>query len=176
LAASGILRREVLRGGGLLLGALLLPRLRALGEERFALSTQAREALEQSPLVYVSPLRRGGGESRCHGEVWFTFDEGSVLLCTQRSTWKARALEKGLDRARVWVGDFGRGKEVREEFRQGPTFEARARIERDPAAFERLLAAFARKYPQEWGRWEPRFKEGYADGSRVLIRYEPLAG
>ena len=37
------------------------------------------------------------------------------------------------------------------------------------------MTSFGKKYPKEWGKWEPRFREGYGDGSRVLIRYEPVA-
>ena len=38
---------------------------------------------------------------------------------------------------------------------------------------EAALAAFGAKYPDEWDKWEPRFRKGLADGSRVLIRYRP---
>ena len=161
----GLRRREVLRGAGLLLGAVLLPRLRARGVEPYGLPEDVRAKLEESALVTISPLHRDGRESHCHGEVWFLFDGGDVLISTERTTWKARALASDRDGARIWVGKLDRG---------GSTFLARARAERDRAAFERLLEAFGRKYPEGWQKWEPRFKQGYEDGSRILIRYEPV--
>ena len=169
---SELYRRDVLRGACFLVGGLLLPplRVRAAG---FELPEEVRERLEKDLLVYISPIRADGRESRCHGEVWFLFDRGSVLISSARTTWKAKALASGQDRARIWVGDFGRGSEVGDRYRQGSSFLARAREETDRAAFERLLEAFGEKYPKEWGKWEPRFRKGYDDGSRVLIRYEP---
>ena len=173
---KGVLRRDVLRAGGVLVGSMLLPRVRVAAEESYSLPERARKALEESPYVYVSPLHRDGKESRCHGEVWFMFDGGDVLLSTARSTWKARALGSGRDRARIWVGDFGQGGSVGERFREGPSFLARAGEERDRAALDRLLAAFGKKYPDGWGRWAERFEKGFTDGSRTLIRYAPIAG
>jgi hypothetical protein len=168
-----IRRRQLLRGAGLAVGTLLLPRVRIRAEDS-PLSDRARRALAESPLVYISPLHSDDRESSCHGEVWFLFDKGDVLISTGRTTWKARALASGKDRARIWVGDFGRGSGVGDRFRQGPTFMARAREENERAALERMVAAFGKKYPDEWGKWESRFKKGFEDGSRVLIRYQPI--
>jgi hypothetical protein len=171
-----ILRRDVLRGGGLLLGALVIPRLRVRADEAYTLPDATRAALETSGLVYISPLRADQSESRCHGEVWFLFDQGGVLISTGTDTWKAQALAKGRDGARIWVGDFGQGSAVGDRYLEGPTFLTRAREERDPEAFRRLLDAFGKKYPDGWEKWEPRFKKGWEDGSRVLIRYQPVGG
>jgi len=134
-------------------------------------------ALERSGFVYVSPLRADGQESTCHGEVWFGWLDGAVVLITARERWKARAVLSGQDRARIWVGDHGTWKQLigkSEDFRRAPSFEARAAIAKDPALLERLLATFERKYPEEIGRWRERMRQGFADGSRVLIRYTPL--
>ena len=165
-------RRELLKGTAALAGLALLPgRGRAEG---YTLPAATRSVLASSPLVYISPLLSDGRESRCHGEVWFFFDEGDVVICTGRTTWKGRALEGGKDRARIWVGDFGRGGEVADRYRAGPTFATRASEDRDGDAFNRLLSAFGEKYPEQWGKWEPRFKKGFEDHSRLLIRYEPI--
>ncbi len=146
------------------------PRLAGLPD---ALTT----ALEQSPFVYVSPLRSDGSESTCHGEVWFAWLDGEVVLNTGAGYWKARAVERGLDRARIWVGDHGRWKRFlgapNESFRQAPQFDARATASRDPALVDRLLAVYERKYPAEIARWRDEMRQGVADGSRVLIRYRP---
>src|SRR5262245_19805902 len=103
-------RREILQGAGLLLGALALaPRARA-EDATFALPADATAALDKAPLVYISPLRKSGSESRCHGEVWYFMDGGHVVIGTNPGRWNGRAVKQGLDRARLWVpkasGDF----------------------------------------------------------------------
>jgi hypothetical protein len=166
---TGLTRRTFLTGTALGSLALLLPR--GLRAEAFALPEATKSALASSPLVYVSPLRKDGKESTCHGEVWFVAEGGDVLVVTAADRWKAKALTAGLEGARLWVGDFGNWKSAGDRFKSAPGFAARARFEKDPAARERALAAFGRKYPAEWDKWGPRFRDGLADGSRVLIRY-----
>ena len=131
--------------------------------------------LEKSPLVYVSPLKKDGAESRCHGEIWFAWDRESVVVVTSRESWKARALARGLDRARIWVADFGRIRwDAAGKLAGAPNFTARGRVDSDAASLQRVLPIYALKYPDEWAsKWEARFKQGMADGSRVLIRYTP---
>src|SRR5262247_3112229 len=100
---SELTRRELLRSGALAFGAVaLLPRVLHAAAEPAWLA-----AAKTSALVYVSPLKKDGAESRCHGEVWFFLDQGDVVLATSVSSWKARALGLGRKQARIWVGDFG---------------------------------------------------------------------
>jgi len=154
---------------------MALPLRLARAEEKpIVLDERTRNALERSPLVYVSPLKSDGNESSCHGEVWFFHDHGDVVLATGKDTWKARALGRDLDRARIWVGDYGPVKSAGDKYRKAPAFLALASRDQDPEVFERLLAKFGQKYPDEWDKWEPRFRKGYAEGSRVVIRYSPL--
>jgi hypothetical protein len=104
--------------------------------------------------------------------------DGAVWIVTSTGGWKARALAAGLDRARLWVGDFGRWKALLSEsddFRRAPSFVARGSVVRDGARLERLLAIYQRKYPSESGKWVARMRSGVADGSRVLVRYAPEA-
>jgi hypothetical protein len=166
-------RRTFLRASTAAAAALLLPAGRLAADEDFALPEATRAALERSPLVYLSPLRSDGAESTCHGEVWFVLDGADLLVVTAADRWKALAVGRGLDRARFWVGDFGRWKRSRGRYKTGPSFLAKARFEADASVAERALAAFGEKYPDEWGKWEPRFRKGLADGSRALIRYRP---
>jgi hypothetical protein len=35
-----------------------------------------------------------------------------------------------------------------------------------------VLDAMGDKYPLEWVIWGPRFRNGLADGSRVMLRYQ----
>jgi len=163
-------RRQFVGGAlGLLLASLVrVPRARA------GLDADVVGALASSPLVYISPLRSDGEESRCHGEVWYAWLDDSVVINTATDRWKARAVRKGLDRARIWVGDFGRVKGLlgsNEDFRQGPVFEARADFVDDVAVLNKLLAQYETKYPDEIARWRGPMREGFEDGSRVLIRY-----
>ena len=140
----------------------------------FATSGDLPAALESSPYVYVSPLRSDGSESSCHAEVWYAWLDGAVVLITARTAWKARALEKGLDRARIWVGDYGRWKRLvgrNEAFREGPSYVARAERSDDAALLDRMLASYDGKYPAEIGSWRDRMRTGFETGERVLLRY-----
>lgn len=137
------------------------------------------KALENSPFVYVSPLRTDGKESRCHGEVWYAWFEGSVFLSTAAKTWKARSVAGGLSGARLWVGDYGRWKSVlgrNNAFLEGPSFDAKVERSKDPALAARLLSELARKYPDEYPSWKERMETGHKDGSRILLRYTPVTG
>ena len=139
-------------------------------------SAKLGKELESSPYVYVSPLRTGGGESTCHGEVWYGWIDGSVVLITSNESWKARSLVRGLDSARIWVGDYGRWKRLighNEAFRAAPTFDARVRAVRDEGLLDRLLEAYETKYPKEIDDWRDKMRSGFHDGTRVLIRYTP---
>ena len=142
-----------------------------------SLSEKLGAKLRDSPYVYVSPLRSSGSESTCHGEVWYGWIDGSVVLITSKESWKARSLTKGLDRARIWVGDYGRWKQFfgrNEDFRAGPSFEARATAVRDVELLDRLLASYEIKYPEEVADWRDKMRSGFHDGTRVLIRYTPI--
>jgi hypothetical protein len=163
-------RRQFLEATALAAGAIALP-VRAFADSSAGLT----EAIAKSPLVYVSPLKSDGEESRCHGEVWFVSDGADLLVVTDRERWRAAAVGKGLDRARMWVGDFGVWKNASGAFRGAPSCVARAAIEKDAAAHARALTAFGTKYPSAWGEWGPRFQKGLASGERVLLRYTPLS-
>ena len=173
-------RRRFLRGAvaGAVWGAALPASLHASQRKGSQpLSSDVLALLEKSDFVYVSPLKRSGDESRCHGEVWFDWQDDSVVLITAADRWKARSLEAGLDRARLWVGNHGRWKGLisnNERFRKAPSFDARAEAFQDEKVLDRMLTSFRKKYPAEIDRWEPRMRKGHADGSRVLIRYRPL--
>lgn len=159
--------------------ALAWPVTRAIADSHEAVpdfgATHAT-LLEESDFVYVSPLRADGSESTCHGEVWYGWLDGAVVVITGAQTWKARALARGLEAARVWVGDHGRWKRLlgrNEEFRKAPRFDAVATAVRDDALLDRLLALYERKYPDEIGSWRDKMRSGYREGTRLLIRYAP---
>ena len=162
-------RRELLvASGGFVLASAALP--------LWAEASGARAAAQSSPLIYVSPLRSDGSESRCHAEVWFVTDGGDLLIVTSSDRWRARAIDAGLLRARVWIGDHGVWTISEESFRKSPSIDVSAGFERDAAAQSLALSSFGAKYPEEWKSWGARFRQGLDDGSRVLIRYRPANG
>ncbi|MEM9173970.1 MAG: hypothetical protein AAGC67_01960 [Myxococcota bacterium] len=133
--------------------------------------------LEESPFVYVSPLRRDGAESTCHAELWYAWLDDAVVVIVSSDRWKATALARGLDRARIWVGDHGLWKTWyggrNEDFRRAPNFVGKGEAVKEGALLERLLARYEVKYPDEIADWRDRMRNGFADGSRTLIRYTP---
>lgn len=169
-SSADLTRRELLALAAGAVAALAWP-----PRARAALPADAAGLLERSGFVYVSPLKSDGAESRCHGEVWFGWIDGRVVLITGKTSWKARALERGLTRTRIWVGDHGRVGRVlgNDAFRQAPSFEATAARSSDAALLDQLMAAYRRKYPEEIETWEPRMRSGFASGERVLIAYAP---
>jgi hypothetical protein len=143
-----------------------------------ALPKAALDALPGSQFVYVSPLRTDGEESTCHGEVWYAWLDGAVVLITGADRWKARSVARGLDRARIWVGNYGTWKRTigtNEDFRKGPSFVGKARTSKDPELLERMLVDYERKYPDGIGKWRDRFREGLASGERVILLYDPVS-
>jgi hypothetical protein len=171
-------RRDFVKGlaAGAVLGVAGPGRLWAADPP--VLDAKTLAALESSPYVYVSPLRSDGQESRCHAEVWYAWIDGAVVMTVSTEGWKSRAIEKGLDRARIWVGDHGRRKGLNalsQAFREAPRFDARGERTWDAALLDALLARYETKYPEEIGRWRDRMRAGNADRSRVLVRYTPAS-
>ncbi len=167
-------RREFL---GACAGAALWPLLGGPHRARAA-DALPTALLESSPFVYISPLRKDGSESTCHGEVWYGWLDGAVLINTAPTTWKSRALATGRDRARIWVGDHGRVKRMigsNEAFRSAPHFDARVEsVKGGEALLDRLLAIYDKKYPREIANWRDKMRAGYQSGERLLLRYTPV--
>lgn len=172
---AGIDRRTFLGAAAL---ALVAPRL-GFAQPATALPAATVQLLDTSKFVYVSPLKKDGAESACHGEVWFAWLDGAVLVNTRRITWKTKALQSGLDRARIWVGDHGRWKSglgsASEAFRKAPSFDARASFETDRKMNDKLIALYDTKYGDEFARWHEDMQTGFYSGQRMLIRYTPIS-
>jgi len=171
-APARVDRRGFLVGAAATMAALAWP-ARAWAEP--APTDALERALGESGLVYISPLKGDGGESACHAEVWFVTEGADVLVVTNAERWRAAAIGRGLDRARLWVGDHGVWKRANEAWKKSPTTDARGRLDGDAAAHARALTLFGAKYAEGWDKWGPRFEEGLASGERVLIRYTPEA-
>ena len=172
-------RRTLLEAlAGLLLAPAALARAQSPAAKARGLDPALEQALATSPYVYVSPLRSNGEESRCHGEVWFGWLDGAVVVITATRSWKTRSVVRGRTRARIWVGDYGRVKKMmgsNDAFRAGPSFLARAELVNTPAVADNLLSLYATKYPSEFKNWRGPMRTGLQDGTRVMIRYIPEA-
>ncbi len=162
-------RREHLRHLGAAATALsgvgaLLPGA-ALGN-----SADMPAAADRSRLIYITPLKADTSESRCQAEVWFLRQGDDLLVVTQADAWRARAITQGRVLAKIWVGDVGVWSR-NPEYRDLPWILAKGAMITDPAAHTAMLEKFGGKYRDEWPVWGPRWAEGLADGSRVMIRY-----
>ena len=158
----------------LVVGLAIAPTIPLLARSAFAEEAEAtpKDKLETSQLVYITPIKSNGEESRCKAEIWFSHHDGDVFVVTPPETWRAKAVEKGLTKARLWVGEFGVWTQSDGAFRDAPEFMATATIATETDVHAKVLSAMGEKYAQSgWGRWGQRFKDGLEDGSRVMIRY-----
>jgi len=134
----------------------------------------ATRGMAESALIYITPLKQDGRESSCQAEVWFQLHDGAMYVVTSNKAWRAIAVGKGLTSARVWVGDVGQWKSSDGKYKALPVVTTQANIVGDKAVQTGVLDKMGRKYPGEWSTWGPRFNNGLADGSRVMLRYTPV--
>ena len=92
---------------------------------------------------------------------------------TATDAWRAEAVRRGLAMARFWVGDLGNWQRTDGAYRSLPRLEARGSFVTGDDEQARILALYGEKYPLSWFRWGPRFRRGLADGTRVMLRYQP---
>jgi len=128
------------------------------------------EEADRSQLIYLTPIRSNGEESRCQSEIWFVRELDDLYVVTASTTWRAQAVQRGLARARIWVGDVGPASSDG-RYKSLPQIETQAFHIVDATTHARILEIFGGKYSSEWGKYGPRFKNGLADGSRVMLRY-----
>jgi hypothetical protein len=126
-----------------------------------ALSPELDRALHDAKYVYVQSERKSGALGK-PAEIWFYYDAKAVYVGTPPTSWRVRRIKAGRRRARVAVGKA-----------EGPAFDATAEIVHDPATEQRLMEAYAKKYPEGWSRFADKFRDGFKSGDRVLVRYAP---
>jgi len=135
----------------------------ALGAARAdaELSAEIKSALASSKYVYIASTRKNGNLSK-PAEIWFLYRNGDVYVGTPPTSWRARRIKAGRTQAKIWVGKA-----------DGPSFMATGAIVNDAEAQQAMLDGYARKYPDGWSKFEEKFRAGFKDGTRVLIRYAP---
>lgn len=126
-----------------------------------ALSPELESGLRDSKYVYIQSTRKDGSLSKA-AEIWFLHHDGAVYVGTRPTSWRAKRIKAGRPQAQIAIGKT-----------DGPSFKATGAIVKEPATEKLMLETFAKKYPDGWPRYEKEFRSGFADGSRVLIKYTP---
>ena len=125
------------------------------------LTPDLEQALDTATYVYVQSERKSG-ELGKPAEIWFYVEGGSVYVGTRPGSWRVKRIKAGRTRARIAIGKP-----------TGPAFDATGALVQDPALAQRMMDAFAKKYPGGWPRHADGFREGFKTGARVLVRYTP---
>jgi hypothetical protein len=128
---------------------------------RAALTPELAKALADSQYVYIQSERKSGAFGK-PSEIWFFVDGGKIFVGTRPSSWRVKRIKAGRTRARIAVGSP-----------QGPSFEATGAIVKDPQIEEKLMRAYAKKYPDGWPGHADSFRNGFRSGDRVLVSYTP---
>lgn len=126
-----------------------------------SLSPELQKALESSKYVYVQSTRQNGELSKA-AEIWFMYHEGAVWVCTPTTTHRVKRIQAGKTGAKVAIGKP-----------DGPSFTAKSSLVKDAEVNKALFETFAKKYADGWSSYEKQFKEGLANGSRTLVKYDP---
>lgn len=167
-----ITRRDLNLGVLLAPAALVLART-ATAEEEAKKTSELPDELNTSRLIYLTPIKSDGEESKCKAEIWFGFHNDEIYVVTPTTAWRSEAIRKKLTSTRIWVGDFGNWRRANEKFREAPELMATGSIVEDEEVHTKVLEVMGEKYTDEWGRWGPQFKSALEDGTRVMIKYKP---
>ena len=133
--------------------------------------TEFPEELETSKLIYLTPIKSDGEESKCQGEVWFVYMDSNIYVTTDTDAWRAEAIRKELTEARIWIGEYGQWSRAKEKYKEAPELMIEGEIFEDKEKFPEILEAFNEKYPGE-GPYPRVFKEEIDEGKRVILKYE----
>ena len=135
--------------------------LALLAAAQAALTPELSRELADAQYVYIQSERKTGDFGK-PSEIWFFVDGGKLYVGTRPSSWRVKRIKAGRTRARIAVGSP-----------QGPSFEATGALVKDPKIEEKLMRAYAKKYPDGWARHAASFKDGFRTGERVLVMYTP---
>lgn len=141
----------------LVLAAALLTTVPALA----GFTPEQEKQLAEATYVYVQSERKSG-EWSAPAEIWFFVDGGVLYVGTRPESWRVKRIKAGRPKARIAIGKP-----------DGPTFEATGALASDAAIQAKMMDAYAVKYPGGWKKYEQGFRDGFKDGSRVLVAYTP---
>ncbi|MBI4515872.1 MAG: hypothetical protein HY699_08670 [Deltaproteobacteria bacterium] len=117
--------------------------------------------LDQATYVYIASQRKTGGFGK-PAEIWFLHHAGALWVGTPPTTWRVKRIKAGRTAARIAIGKS-----------DGPAFQAVGSLVNDPEVQNLMLQTYAKKYPDRWPAYEQKFRSGFKDGSRVLVKYTP---
>ena len=126
-----------------------------------SLSADLDKALQESKFVYIASTRKDGMLSK-PAEIWFLYHDGAVYVGSKPSTWRAKRIKWGRPQATIAVGKA-----------DGPSFKASGAFAKEPETEKLMFETYAKKYPDGWPKYESSFRNGFKDGSHVLIKYTP---
>jgi len=126
-----------------------------------SLSPELQKALDSSKYVYIQSTRKDGTLGKS-AEIWFMHHNGAVWVASPATTHRVKRIQAGQTKAKIAIGKT-----------DGPSFNAKGSIVKDPEANKVMFEVYAKKYGSGWSSYEKKFRDALADGSRVLIEYEP---
>jgi len=126
-----------------------------------SLSPELQKALESSKYVYIQSARKDSKLGK-PAEIWFMYYKDAVWVASPVTTYRVKRIQAGQTTAKIAVGKA-----------DGPSFSAKGALVKDPEANQAMFDAFAKKYGGGWSSYEKQFRDGLADGSRAVIKYEP---
>ena len=128
---------------------------------RADVSAGVKTDLANSKYVYISTTRKKGSLGK-PAEIWFLYHNGAVYVASPPATWRVRRIKAGRTEAKIAVGKP-----------DGPSFMATGAVVNEPDVYPILYETYAKKYADGWSKFEDKFRSGFKDGSRVLIKYTP---
>jgi len=126
-----------------------------------SLAPELQKALDSSKYVYIQSTRKDGKLSKA-AEIWFMHHNGAVWVASPVTTHRVKRIKAGQTKAKIAVGKP-----------DGPSFNAKGSIVKDPEVNKAMFETYAKKYASEWTSYEKKFRDSLADGSRTLLKYEP---
>jgi len=129
-------------------------------QQSAAFSLDQQKALDSAKYVYIQSTRKDGKLSK-PAEIWFFQHKGAVWVCSPTTTHRAKRIKAGQTKAKIAIGKP-----------DGPAFNAKGAIVKDAEVNKAMFEAYAKKYADGWSSYEKQFKDGLANGSRTLIKYE----
>jgi hypothetical protein len=165
------LRKSSVRSVLVVLGLLFFP-----PPFRAELSKDVNDRLANAKYVYISSARKGGALGK-PAEIWFLYVDDAIYVGTRPTSWRVRRIKAGRPQAKIWVGEPdgpSRYTATEREIQHLPSFAARGELVKDAKLEEKMFEVFARKYTDGWSDHEDSFRNGFKDGSRVMVKYTPV--